>query len=31
MTSNVIRLDMTGHQPTIKNQQTYDKRKAQIG
>ena len=31
MTSNVIRLAMIGYQPTIKNHQTKDKRKAQTG
>ena len=31
MKSNVIRLAMIGYQPTIKNHQTKDKRKAQTG
>ena len=31
MTSNVIRMVMIGYQPTIKNHQTKDKRKAQKG
>ena len=31
VTSNVIRVAMVGYQPTIRNHQTKDKRKAQIG